>query len=172
MNSATTTLQPEQHHQSKGEPYLCLQLEHQTTAILPMQFAREVTVVAASRLTMIPNMPQPVLGLLNQRSRIFWVVDLPQLLGMTPLRVNLQQYNLVITEFRQKTNPQAGNLPLGLAIPKIQGIIRIDTNQIQSPIGTVPSTLVPYLQGCILQDQNILLILDPEAIVNSPLLMQ
>ncbi len=164
MNLSPVNLQSGQQNKNNGEPYLRLQLDTQTQAILPMQFAREVMIVAASRLTMIPNMPLPILGLLNQRSRISWVVDLPQLLGMTPLSVNLQQYNLAIT--------QMGNIPLGLAIPEIQGVIRIETEQIQSPIGTVTSHLVPYLQGCILQDQEVLLILDPEAIIRSPLLVQ
>lgn len=164
MNPDTLVQSLEQRQKSNGDPYLRLQLDAKTPAVLPMQLAREVTVVATSRLTAIPNMPQPVLGLLNQRSRIFWVVDLPQLLGMTPLSVNLQQYNLAIVQGR--------NIPLGLAIPKIEGVIRLEADQIQSPVGTVPSPLVPYLQGCILQDQDILLLLDPEAIINSPLLTQ
>lgn len=162
MNPATLTLALKQRQKSSGAPYLRLQLDPQTRAVLPMQLAREVTVIPTSRLTAIPNMPQPVLGLLNQRSRIFWVVDLPQLLGMTPLNVNLQQYNLAIM--------QVGNIPIGLAMPKIEGVIRIEADQIQSPVGTVPAPLIPYLQGCILQDQDILLMLDPEGIVNSSLL--
>jgi twitching motility protein PilI len=142
-----------------GEAYLKLQLDARTQAALPMQFAREASIVPASRLTYMPNMPPCVLGLLNQRSRVFWVVDLPQLLGLTEIDTDVQQYNIVTIE--------AKNAALGLVVKEVKGVTRFAQDVIQSPIGTVSSALTPYLRGYVPQTREALLILDPEGIANS-----
>ncbi|MBW4620661.1 MAG: chemotaxis protein CheW [Cyanosarcina radialis HA8281-LM2] len=145
-----------------GEAYLKLQLDAQTEAALPMEFAREASIVPASRLTYMPNMPPCVLGLLNQRSRVFWVVDLPQLLGLSAIAAEAQRYSIVIIE--------ANNVSLGLVVKEVKGVTRFAKDIIQSPIGTVSPELTPYLQGCIPQNREALLILDPEAIANTSVL--
>ena len=107
-------------------------------------------------------MPNCVLGLLNQSSRVFWVVDLAQMLDLKPLETDVQQYNIVIV--------RVGTIPLGLVVRDVKGVIRIIEDSIQSPIGTVAPGLVPYLRGCLLQQKGVLLILDTPAIVNSSIL--
>ena len=144
------------------QPYLKLILDRNIACALPMKNAQEVLIIKRDRLTPIPNMPDCVFGLLNQRSRIFWVVDLCQLLEMQPCDRRLQQYNLTIIRTQEAS--------LGLIVPVIKGVTRLAVEDIQSPIGNVAAGLVPYLQGCVLQETNILLILDAEAIANSPLL--
>ncbi|BAU64295.1 CheW protein [Stanieria sp. NIES-3757] len=148
--------------ESTQQPYLCLQLTRDITAVLPMKNAQEVLMVSTRRITAIPNMPDCVVGLLNQRSRVFWVVDLPQMLEMPAIDRNLQQYHMAII--------QAANVSLGLIVKDIKGVMRLTIEEIQSPIGNVSPGLIPYLQGCSLQQNEILLVLDAEAIVNSPIL--
>lgn len=144
------------------QSYLRLELTQNIAAALLMKQAQEVLRITRDRITVMPNMPDCVFGLINQRSRIFWVVDLCQLLEIQPIERNFQEYNLVIIR-----NKEAA---LGLVVPMIKGVIRLPLEEIQSPVGNVSSGLVPYLQGCFLQDQNILLVLDAEAIINSPVL--
>lgn len=148
--------------ESIQQPYLRLELTTNITAVLPMKNAQEVLVVSTRRITPIPNMPDCVVGLLNQRSRVFWVVDLPQMLEMPSVDRNSQQYHMAII--------QAANVSLGLIVKDIKGVMRLTIEEIQSPIGNVAPGLIPYLQGCCLQQNEILLVLDPEAIVNSPIL--
>ncbi|MGL5879481.1 MAG: chemotaxis protein CheW, partial [Xenococcaceae cyanobacterium] len=100
------------------------------------------------------------LGLLYQRSRVFWVIDLPQALDLTPVDRDLQKYYVAIVKVK--------NVPLGLVVPEIKGISRIVEQQISSPTGSVASGLIPYLKGCVIQDKEVLPILDPEAIATSP----
>ncbi|MGB3655737.1 MAG: chemotaxis protein CheW, partial [Rivularia sp. (in: cyanobacteria)] len=56
---------------------------------------------------------------------------------------------------------------LGLVVHEIIGTLRFNNDEIGSPIGQVASSLVPYLRGCIVQPQEILLVLDAQAIVHS-----
>ena len=143
-----------------GRPYLQLQLEPQTYGVVPMNNAQEVFTLPARRITPMPNMPDCILGLLNQRSRVFWTIDLPQLLGMQPIDRNLQQYHLTIMRF--------GNIPLGTIVQQIKGVIRLNSDEIQPAAGHVTNKLLPYLQGCCRQANHTLLVLNAEAIINSP----
>jgi len=162
MNAAILNQQLARSQQEGGQAYLKLQLDPQTQAALPMDFAQEVLVVSAGRLTFMPNMPSCVIGLLNQRSRVFWTVDLPQMLDFQALPSDTQQYNIIIV--------RVGNLALALAVLTVKGVIRFGVEAIESPIGTVSVGLTPYLQGWIPQNKEILLVLDPQAILTSPVL--
>lgn len=114
------------------------------------------------RLSVMPNMASAVMGLLNHRSRVIWVVDLSQLLGLSPLNPRPPEHHLAIL--------QAGGISLGLAIREVQGITRILPTAITSTLAPdLPSDMTPYLRGCVMPetrrpDQKPLLILDAEAI--------
>lgn len=160
------TLEPQSSplQEGLGDPYLRLQVGEKVPTAIPMQTTREVLVVPVEQITPIPNMPSCVLGLLNQRSRVFWVVDLSIMLGYAGLTANTRQFNIVIL--------QVGQIPLGLAVPAVQGVMRFPTDMIQSPIGTVAPNIAPYLRGCLPDKQEILLVLDPDAIVHASVLQR
>ncbi|NEP12008.1 MAG: purine-binding chemotaxis protein CheW [Symploca sp. SIO1A3] len=144
---------------NQGDTYLKFQLTQQTPAVLSMTQAQEVIVLAPSRLTPMPNMPAYVMGLLNRRSRVLWVIDLPRMLGLSRVETNIQQYNIVIIRNELAT--------LGLIVAAVEGVIRLKSECIQSPLEQVSSTIVPYLRGCILQKEEILLLLDAEEIMRN-----
>ncbi|MDJ0530885.1 MAG: chemotaxis protein CheW [Xenococcaceae cyanobacterium MO_207.B15] len=148
--------------QDTSKPYVKLALEANKFAVLPMDNAKEVLLVSSQRISPVPNMSNYILGLINQRSHIFWVVDLPYMLGMQPIARNQQSYHLAIV--------RSNNIPLGLVVTEVQGVIHLSHEEIQSPVGTVSPRLVPYLKGCSLQKDQLFLVLDAEAIVNSPIL--
>ncbi|MBF2000174.1 MAG: purine-binding chemotaxis protein CheW [Synechococcales cyanobacterium C42_A2020_086] len=149
-----------------GDAHLKFRLGHQTPAVFSMQCVQEALILPARRLTPMPNVPAPLLGLINRRSRVLWVLDLAQILGLALLDLNAQQYTLVLI--------QVGAVSLGLAVQQVEGIVRLAPEAIQPPVGQISSSLVPYLRGCALQHQEekqeIVLVLDAEAIVQSPLL--
>ncbi len=149
--------------QAIGEPYLKVQLTPQRAAVLPMEQAQEAIAIPASRVTPMPNMPESVLGLLNHKSRVLWVIDLAQLLGLQTQALTMQQYNIAIIRIGKK--------PLGLVVPEIKGIVRFTNETMISPIGEVSPELTPYLRGCFIQDQETLWVLDPEAIIHSPIVV-
>lgn len=145
-----------------GDLYLKVLLKSDQAAVLPMGQAQEAIALPTRRVTPMPNMPACILGLLNHKSRVFWVVDLPLLLGLSAGVLNTQQYNIVII--------RSGKTPLGLAVPEIQGVVRLASNAIQPAVGEIVPELAPYLQGCLMQSQEMLWVLDAKAIVHAPLL--
>jgi positive phototaxis protein PixI len=145
------------HPKNQGDTYLKFQLGEKTSAVLSMSRAQEVIVLPPGRLTPMPNMPPYVLGLLNRRSRVLWVIDLGKMLGLPEVLTNVQQYSIII--IRNSSGA------LGLVVQTVEGVVRLTPDSIQSPHGQVSSNLVPYLRGCTLQEREILLVLDTEAIM-------
>lgn len=149
-----------------GDAYLKFRLNAQTSAIFSMRSVQEALVLPARRLAPMPNMPAAMMGLMNRRGRVIWVVDLAQLLEISVLDANAQQYTLILI--------QIDSMPLGLAVQQVESMIRLQADEIRSPIGQVSNGLVPYLRGCFIQqqeqNQEILLALDVEAIVKSLIL--
>jgi twitching motility protein PilI len=161
MNTSALARLSDRPQKALKDSYLKFQLCPQTFAVLSMRHVQEAIVLPARRLTPMPNMPACILGLMNRRSRVLWVVNLAQLLGLPTLDMAVQQYNLVII--------QASSVLLGLAVQKVEGITWFEADIIQSPLGQVAPGIVPYLSGCVLQQQAIVLVLDAPAVVRSPI---
>jgi positive phototaxis protein PixI len=162
MNSSALAPHSSRIQKTLGEPYLKVQVGSQSFVALVMHHVQEVMVLPIRRLTPMPNKPACLLGLTNRRSRVLWVIDLARMLGLGALQANVQQHSVVVM--------QVGNIPLGLAIQHVEEITWIPSDAIQSTPGPVSQALLPYLQGCWVQPQGVVLILDALAIAHSPLL--
>ncbi len=164
MNSSALAhlTKPKTNKKNLGDAYLKFQFGKHSPAVLSMSQAQEVFVLPVGRLTAMPNMPSYVMGLLNRRSKVLWVIDLAKMLGLPGIETNVQHYNSVIIN--------SGSLSLGVIVQAVEGVVRLTPESIQPPLGQVSSGLVPYLRGCVLLDTEILLVLDAETIMRSPLL--
>lgn len=144
-----------------GDIYVRFQVEFQTSAVLSMEYVQEVIIVPVDRITPIPNMPECVIGLLNRRNRVLWVIDLAQLLNLQPVDTNVQQYHIIII--------RVGQVPLALIVQEVKGVTRFMPDCIQSSVALDASNITPYINGYILEQQETLLVMNAEAIV-SPIL--
>lgn len=151
-----------QEEKSSSDSFLKFHLEQQTPCVLAMTQVQEVLILPSRRITPMPNMPECVLGLMNRRNRVLWAIDLAQMLSLQPIGTNAQQYNLIIIQAKQIT--------LGLLVQEVKGVTHFAPELIQPPTELVTSALIPYLSGCIFQEQEVLLVLSAEAIVLSPML--
>lgn len=144
-----------------GDIYVRFQVDLHTSAILSMEYVQEVIIVPVDRITPIPNMPECIIGLLNRRNRVLWVIDLAQLLNLQPVDTNVQQYHIIII--------RVGQVPLALIVQEVKGVTRFVADCIQSPVALDASNITPYINGYILEQQETLLVMNAEAIV-SPML--
>ena len=162
MTQSALTLPSNRLQSSLGETYLKFLLDPQTPVVLPMKQVQEVLVLSANRLTPMPNMPACIIGLINRRSRVLWVVDLTRMLGTPPLDLNTQQHTLVII--------RPGAISLGVVVQQVEGTVWMTADPLQPPPGHVASSLLPYLRGCVLQEQEIWFVLDALSLLQSPVL--
>jgi positive phototaxis protein PixI len=148
------------------DTYLKFRLEPDIPAAVSVRSVQEAFILPSRQLTAMPNMPAALLGLTNRRNQVVWVIDLAQLLGLSVFDATVQQFSLLLL--------QVGMVKIGLAVQQIEGMVRLGPDAIQAPIGQTSVALLPYLQGCALQQQEgrqeILLLLDAEAIVQSRLM--
>ncbi|MDF5707714.1 MAG: chemotaxis protein CheW [Nostoc sp. S4] len=162
MTSTKITLSSKPVKNNLADGYLKFQLNQQTGAVLSMKHTQEAIIIPVESVTSMPNMPACILGLMNWRSRIIWVIDLPKILNLESLDYRVRQYNAIVV--------QVESLLLGLVVQEIKGTTKFVADEIHSPIGQVASSLVPYLCGCVVQQKEILLVLDAQAIVQSSIL--
>ncbi|SRR5579883_1690858 len=162
MTASALALQSNRPQNALGDAYLKFLLDPQTPVVLPMKQVQEVLVLAANRLTPMPNMPPCVIGLMNRRSRVLWVVDLTRMFGMRPLDLNTQQHSLMII--------RPGTIALGIVVHRVEGMVWMTPEQIQTPPSHVAPNLLSYLRGCVLQEQELWFVLDALSVLQSPIL--
>ena len=142
-----------------GDIYVKVQLDKYTSAILSMDYVQEVLIVPISRISPMPNMPRCILGLLNRRNRVLWVIDLARVLNLS-LDTHAQQYHIVIILVNQ--------VSLALVVQEVKGVIRFTPDCIQSSIEQACSDITDYIHGWVVQAQETLMVLNAEAIAHSP----
>ncbi|MBD2386858.1 chemotaxis protein CheW [Cylindrospermum sp. FACHB-282] len=162
MTNSKITISTQSSSNNLVNSYLKFQLNQQTAAVLSVKHTQEAIIVPVESVTAMPNMPACILGLMNWRSRIIWVIDLPRILNLESLDNRLRQYNVIVIRVE--------SLLLGLVVREIKGTTKFKPDDVCSPVGQVASSLVPYLRGCVVQKEKILLVLDAEAIVQSSIL--
>lgn len=159
MKSSALVRQTLRNQKTVGEPYLKLQVASSVPVVLPMTKIQEVLALPAYQLTSMPNMHPCILGLMNRRSRIFWVVDLAKMVGLEPLDSSAQQFNIAIA--------RVGSISLGLAVQRVESKCWIAPEEIQPSPNHRFSEMSCYLHGYISQQGQPLLVLDVDSIMNS-----
>jgi positive phototaxis protein PixI len=139
--------------------FLRFRLDDKTTAVVPMSQTQEALVLPATRISVMPNLASPILGLFNRRNSLLWLVDLPEILGLEPIDRRRHSHDVILLKVDET--------PLAVAVREIQSVVRCDREQIRSPLGSFNPALTPCLSGWILQAQEVVLVLDPEAIINA-----
>jgi len=163
MENFTIELREEKSQAIAGLPHLSLQLGRDVTAAVQLKFVRETLVLAADRFTQMPNVHPCLIGLVEHRSNVFWVLDLPQLLGFAPLDSTAIETHIAVL--------QIGGAFLGLGIYRVGRVFRFAETEIVSleelSNTKIPLAIVPFLRGGLPQSEEIsshLYVLDAEAI--------
>ena len=160
-----------------AEQFLRFHLFPDTTALLSVLQMTEVLTIPITQIVPIPHMPAWVMGVYNWRGEILWIVDMGQLLGLTPLyqqAISRAMYTTIVihgakeANSRQRTGSQIiGGKTLGLVVSQVEDIEWCHPDVIQSPPqSTVTPELVPFLRGYWLKNNGeMLVVLDGEAII-------
>ncbi len=144
--SKVIELQDDQSLAVAGLPYLSLFLDHETMAAIELKPVRETLVLAADRFTQMPNVHPCLIGLAEHRSHVFWVIDLPQFLGLPPIDSTAIETHVAIL--------QIADMFLGLGVYRIGRVQQIAETDIATSIAAItsrniPPPLLPFLQGLV-----------------------
>jgi positive phototaxis protein PixI len=153
-----------------GDLYLRFQLTPEIPALLPMARVQEALLVPATAISPLPNLPAFTIGMMNARDRVFWVVDLGQLLGLPPIPTNPRDYQVVVmqlaeTDAESVDSTDSSNEPsLGLAVSRVRGVARFESQHLQPAVADVPECLQPHLLGSFIEADKQILVLNPVTI--------
>lgn len=129
---------------------------------LPALGVREVVAPPPDRITPVPNSSPLLIGILNLRGQVIWVVDIGQFLGDSlPLNTDRSEISVIAIE--------AEDVIVGLAVDHIVGTDWLNSDQIRQ-FSDVPDSMAPFLRGewVVDAEQNrCLRLLDPAAILRS-----
>lgn len=145
----------------EGELHLRFYITSEREFALSATAIREVISSPPDRITPIPNASPLLLGTLNLRGRVIWVVDLGQFLGSTALNTDRPEITVIAVEDR--------DIIIGLAIDRISGMEWLDVETVQT-VTNVSDSMIPFLRGEWLLDDRThqcLLLLDQIAILRS-----
>ena len=123
-----------------GTGYLRVSLFDEVSVLLPLTQVQEVIALPSHRLSALPNLPAPILGLMNRRSQVLWLVDLVYLLGMGRLELDALTHNVVVLK--------VGNVSVGVAVKAIEGMASITQDAFVPVPPQVPPSALPYLKSC------------------------
>ncbi len=154
--------------QVEGEPYLRCQLTPQMTGLVSMEFVQESLLVPGEQITFLPNMSSSVMGLTTSRDRVFFVIDLPLMLGLASPCPLLQTYQMIvlrISSLMSQPTKTDKELFLGLVVPRIQGVIRVMSQDREPHQEAFPQSLLPFIQNTIKEGENHLHILNLVSII-------
>lgn len=155
-----------------GDAYVRFQLTPEVAALISMAYVQESSLVSADSITPIPNMPPFTLGLMNSQERVFLAIDLAQLLGLSSPSGYARQYHIIVVRVSQLIETEAASereLLLGLVVNRVEGMTRVMSDVIRSPQSDLPPTLTPYIQGCAVDKDLYLPIIDISSIVKKAL---
>ncbi|MEB3295125.1 MAG: chemotaxis protein CheW [Synechococcales bacterium] len=161
MNSSALAAPSQKSAINLTTGYLNLQFAHRVRALIPIAAVQEVIALPTHRLTAIPHQPAPILGLMNRRSQLLWVADLAYLLGIGRVEELRNTLNAVVI--------RSGHLTIGCAVAEVNGMIPVPAEKIQPPVPQLPPGVLPYLEGCTVLDEELLLVINPDAIAQSPI---
>lgn len=115
-------------------------------------------VIRYQEMTRVPTAPAMIQGLVNLRGQIVTAVDLRRRLELPPLPAGSQPMNVVI---------RTDDLVMSLLVDSIGDVLELDEDELESVPDTVPAVIRDVVVGIHPLRQQLLLILDPDKVVNS-----
>lgn len=153
-----------------GKLYLRCQITPEITPLISMEYVQESLSISREEITSIPNISPYYMGLMTSRDHVFFAVDLPQLLGFSPLSIYSRDYHIIIiniSTFLDQSFSLEREIFLGLAVNQIESMIRLTKEQILPTQNTFSGSIISYVSGVMRQEDTLIPLLDLNKIVKT-----
>jgi twitching motility protein PilI len=137
-----------------NEEYFCIQLRQSTQLVLPLKRVAEVISLTWGDICPIPGVPSALLGVVNQRGQLLWVLELgdllSDLLGLVPSPISYKKWDslklVVLTPHSSEGMWEVSTPQLGCVVAELKGIVNIDS----STFKPIPSSFSPTFSSFFL----------------------
>lgn len=151
--------------------YFHVQLQQSVGIVLALDSTTEVITLTLGEICPIPGIPPAVLGVVNQRGRLLWVVDLSDLLGLAPPQRRLQSQDrltIVVIAVNSASSTVGQEFrQLGCVVSALKGIVPLDSAKFKPVSRGLFSTLGSFLSGVAEVEQSPVAVLNTDAVLTA-----
>ncbi|MEW6423881.1 MAG: chemotaxis protein CheW [Bacillota bacterium] len=122
-----------------------------------MDINNVLEIIRPEAVTQVPGTPDFIEGVIKLRGQVILVIDLAKRFGLArPGRVS-EHSKIIIVE--------AGGTTVGMVVDGVSEVLRFSGSQIKPPPEIVTSRATAYLQGIVLIDEQLIILLDAHRIL-------
>lgn len=150
--------------------YFFVQLSQSVKVVLPLDSTQEVISLACGEVCPIPGVSPALLGVVNQRGKLLWVLDLADLLKVPSSQKTIRpQDNLTLLVLNppSKLNARSQERQVGCVVSALKGVIALDSVDFQPLTKQIFSTLKPFSSAIALVEEKPVAVVDVKAILNN-----
>ena len=147
------------------DDYFFVQLRQSIKVVLPLNSVKEVISLSYGEVCPIPGVAPALLGVVNQRGKLLWVLDLGDLLKIPPSVENLRsQADLTLLILKNRLNEQQ----VGCVVAALKGVVALDSTELQAlDTQNFTPTLKSFSSAIAIVEQEAVAALDINAILNN-----
>ncbi|HCF29191.1 MAG TPA: hypothetical protein DEV81_18760 [Cyanobacteria bacterium UBA11049] len=146
--------------------YFHIQLQPNTELLIPLEHTGGAIALSVEQICPIPGIPPAVLGVINQRGKLLWVIHLSNLLGLGQSDTSLRaQYNLtlLVLSATSRTTGEQEPRQVGCVVSALKEIIFLDSKQFK-PVPAKSPIFRSFLSGMAQIDRSLVSVLNVNAV--------
>jgi purine-binding chemotaxis protein CheW len=124
---------------------------HKTEYAVPLSNVIEIERPPA--ITLVPNMPDWMMGVTNLRGDIVSMVDLRRFLGVG-------QFGFTPSARVLMAQTQTGEVTIGFLVDRVSGVRSLGVNQIKSPTAPIEDRIATFMRGIYEYENRMIVVLD------------
>lgn len=146
--------------------YFHIQLQPNTELLIPLEHTGGAIALPVEQICPIPGIPPAVLGVVNQRGKLLWVIQLSSLLGLGQSNTSLRaQYNLtlLVLSATSRTTGEQESRQIGCVVSTLKEIIFLDSKHFK-PVAAKSPIFGSFLSGMAQIDRSLVSVLNVNAV--------
>ena len=150
--------------------YFHVQLRQGMEVVLPLDSAVEVITLNQKEICPIPGVSPALLGVVNQRGKLLWVLQLSDFLGLanSPNQVRLQDNLILLVVTTELANSSAigRECQLACVVSALKGIVTLNSIKIKPVSARLAPNLGSFLSGVTEIEQSVVGVLNVNTVLS------
>ena len=150
--------------------YFHVQLRQGMEVVLPLDSAVEVITINQKEICPIPGVSPALLGVVNQRGKLLWVLQLSDFLGLAKSPKQRLQDNLillVVTTESANSSAIGRECQLACVVSALKGIVTLNSIKIKPVSARLAPNLGSFLSGVTEIEQSLVGVLNVNTVLSA-----
>jgi len=150
--------------------YFHVQLRQGMEVVLPLDSAVEVITLNQKEICPIPGVSPALLGVVNQRGKLLWVLQLSNFLGLAKSPKQRLQDNLillVVTTESANSSAIGRECQLACVVSALKGIVTLNSIKIKPVSARLAPNLGSFLSGVTEIEQSVVGVLNVNTVLSA-----